>query len=134
MKSEKERGNFSLGVRLSKILYQTRNLHGRKPRGYFFRNFLKIFFCVIFFTSPYKVWEREREKFLLGVRWSKIWYQIRNLHGRKPRVDFFHNFVKINILLHIYTPLGDLEREKWKKNRVEKKTLKKTTSIKKQLK
>ena len=46
-----------------------------KTMVYFFHNFTKLFF-VSYFLPPLMKYERERGKFLLGVMWSKIWYQI----------------------------------------------------------
>ena len=75
MQCKKEREKFLLVARYSKICYQIRNLHGRKHRWCFFHNFIKIIFCIIFFTSHYELVKRERkreEKSTLRVRWSKI--------------------------------------------------------------
>ena len=110
----------------SNFLCQIRNRHGRKPRVYFFHNFHKIFFIIflaplmrktqgVFFHNFHKIifisnflpplikCEKEREKFSLGVRWSKIRCQIRSLHSRKPRGYFFCNFHKFIFCIRFFT-------------------------------
>ena len=59
--NERKRKKCSLGIEWSIIWGQIRNLHDRKHNVYFFYNFHKIIFCIIFFTHTYEVWEKKRE-------------------------------------------------------------------------
>ena len=67
--NERKRKKCSLGIEWSIIWGQIRNLHDRKHNVYFFYNFHKIIFCIIFFTHTYEVWEKKRE-----------WERERNFH------------------------------------------------------
>ena len=78
-----------------------------------FYNLSEIYFSCLF-NLKIKVGEIYREIHFRGDL-IKILYFFWNVQSRNYNIDFFHNFLKITVLLHIYTPLMITGQSSFKK-------------------